>query len=113
LNAALAKAVVASHRHHVGRGPTKAQAFFRDRHVVVIMEDAMTRAEHSLLTAGHGEAVLDARRLFQSTMRDEMVEAVERLTGAKVVAFMSANHLEPDLACEVFVMDRPVGAIAP
>jgi hypothetical protein len=34
----------------------------------------------------------------------------EQLAGCKVRAFMSAHTLEPDLAAEVFVLDRPVTA---
>jgi hypothetical protein len=33
---------------------------------------------------------------------------VEALTGCKVEAFMSTNHLDPDYAAELFVLDRPV-----
>ena len=35
------------------------------------------------------------------------MEAVEELTGRDVVAFMSNNHIDPDLAVEVFVL-RPL-----
>lgn len=35
---------------------------------------------------------------------------METVTGAKVIAFMSDNHVDPDLAAEVFVLDAPVGA---
>lgn len=38
-------------------------------------------------------------------MRDELVEAVERLSGHKVIAFMSQNHIDPDLAAELFVLE--------
>jgi uncharacterized protein YbcI len=31
------------------------------------------------------------------------------LTGAKVRAFMSSHNLDPDIAVEVFVLDRPIG----
>jgi uncharacterized protein YbcI len=31
--------------------------------------------------------------------------AVERLTGHKVVACISGNHLAPDIAAEVFILD--------
>ena len=40
-------------------------------------------------------------------MRNELTAAVEGLTRRKVVAFMSASHVEPDLAAEVFVLDEP------
>jgi uncharacterized protein YbcI len=38
-------------------------------------------------------------------MREDLVAAVEALTGRSVLAFMSDNHIEPDLACEVFVLE--------
>jgi uncharacterized protein YbcI len=37
-----------------------------------------------------------------------MTASVEKLTGRKVVAFMSDNHLEPDMAVEVFFLDEPL-----
>jgi uncharacterized protein YbcI len=46
-------------------------------------------------------------------MRADLVEIVEELTGCTVRAFMSANHLSPDILSEVFVLDRPVGAAEP
>jgi hypothetical protein len=32
-------------------------------------------------------------------------EAVERLTDRRVVAFISGNHVEPDVAVETFILD--------
>jgi uncharacterized protein YbcI len=108
LNAAVTRAVVRLHREHTGRGPTRAQSFYRGNVVVVVMHDAMTRAETSLAAAGRPDMVLTVRRAFQETMRRELTEIVESLTGCVVQAFMSANHIEPDMAAEVFVLDRPV-----
>ena len=34
---------------------------------------------------------------------------IEALTGRKVVGFMSDNHVDPDLAVEVFVLEPPAG----
>jgi hypothetical protein len=33
---------------------------------------------------------------------------IERLTGCKMLAFMSSNSLDPDVAAELFLLDRPV-----
>lgn len=41
-------------------------------------------------------------------MRHDLVAAVEELTGRTVVAFMSDNHVDPDMAAELFVLDSPV-----
>jgi hypothetical protein len=42
-------------------------------------------------------------------MRDEMTREVEALTGRRVIAFMSDNHVDPDLAIECFQL-APDGA---
>jgi uncharacterized protein YbcI len=68
----------------------------------------MTSAEQSLAAAGKADAVRQMRRESQAAMRDELVALVEEVSGSTVVAFMSDNHVEPDLAAEVFVLDRPV-----
>jgi hypothetical protein len=36
---------------------------------------------------------------------DDLVEIVEQELGSKVVAFMSQNHIDPDVAGEVFVLE--------
>lgn len=108
LNAALANAIVQIHNQYLGRGPSKGQAFFRDRVVVVVMEETLTKAERSLIDAGRGDHVLGMRQEFQRTMEDDVIQAVEELTGCKVLAFMSDNHIAPDMAAELFVLDRAV-----
>jgi hypothetical protein len=42
-------------------------------------------------------------------MEADFREAVERLTGRKVLAFISGNHIDPDIAAELFVFDEPPG----
>jgi uncharacterized protein YbcI len=113
LNAALVRAMSRVYRDSVGRGPTKAHAFHRDAAVVVLLEDTMTVGEHSLAAGGRADAVLEGRAALQEVMRGDLVEIVEGLTGCRVRAFMSANHLSPDLLSEVFVLDRPVGGAEP
>ncbi len=108
LNAAITRAVVRVHSQYVGRGPTKAQTFYRGPVVVTVMENAMTKAEQSLVADGELDVVLNMRQRFQRTMREDLVSEIERLTGAKVIAFMSDNHVEPDLAAELFFLDAPV-----
>ena len=41
-------------------------------------------------------------------MAAEMKERVEAVTGRRVTALMSDNHVEPDMAVEVFILDRPL-----
>jgi uncharacterized protein YbcI len=108
LNAAVARAVVQYHRSHTGRGPTKAQAFYRNNVIVVLLEGMLTKAERALIASGRPDAVRLMRNAFQDTMRSDLVATVEELTGTPVVAFMSSNQLEPDMAVAVFVLAEPV-----
>jgi uncharacterized protein YbcI len=110
LAAAISTAVVHVVAEYTGRGPTKARTTIDGTTIVVILQESMTRAERSLAKDGKGNEVLDLRRSFQETMRPELVAIVEGLTSGTVTAFMSANHLDPDVAAEVFLMDSAIGA---
>jgi hypothetical protein len=45
------------------------------------------------------------RHRFQMAMRAELVSAVEQHSERKVIAFMSDNHVDPDMAVEIFVLE--------
>jgi uncharacterized protein YbcI len=49
--------------------------------------------------------VLETRHDFQRLMSEELIGLVEEETGRKVRAFMSDNHIDPDVAAEVFVLE--------
>ena len=109
LAAAISTAVVHVFSEHTGRGPTRARTTIDGTTVVVILHDSMTKAERSLVEGGKDAEVLQLRRSFQETMSSDLIAVVERLTRAGVRAFMSANHIEPDAAAEIFLLDRTVG----
>ena len=44
----------------------------------------------------------DTRKAFQDAMREEFVAEVEALTGRSVTAFLSDNHIDPDVGVECF-----------
>ena len=67
----------------------------------------MTKAERRLVQAGEDELVVTIRRRFQTTMRDDLVQGVEVLTGRKVISFLSDHNARTDHASEVFVLDGP------
>jgi uncharacterized protein YbcI len=103
-NVAISNAMVQIQREYLGRGPTKVRTSLRDNTIVVLMEDTLTRAERSLVNDGKTELVLHTRASFQGTMKNDMIAAVEQITGRRVVAFMSTNHVDPDVACEILVL---------
>ena len=112
LNAAISNAMVRILTDYTGRGPTKARTNVLEDLVVVVLHDQLTKAERTLVEVGEVEKVMEIRRLFQRTMKDEAVARVEVLTGRRVIAFMSANHAGPDLAVELFQLDAAPGADA-
>jgi uncharacterized protein YbcI len=105
LAAAISRAIVRIMSEYIGRGPTKARTSIRDDTVVVLLQDILTKAERSLLDSGQVEFVLETRHRFQETMRKDFIAAVEMLTERKVIAFMSSNHVNPDMAAELFVLE--------
>ena len=104
LLAALSNAVVRIVHEYTGRGPTRARASIRDDVVAVVLQETLLKAEHSLIEDGKGDLVVEMRRSFQQTMREDLTAAVEMLTERKVIAFMSDSQLEPDYSVEVFVL---------
>jgi uncharacterized protein YbcI len=58
-----------------------------------------------MLEGGRWYEVRQARQLWQDSMQARFVSAIEKLTGRKVTAFMSANRQDPDMAVEMFVLE--------
>ncbi len=100
----ISNAVVRLLSDYTGRGPTKARAYINDDVITVILQDTLTKGERSLLRDGEEELVLATRKAFQNTMSAELTAAVERFSGRQVIAFLSANHLDPDFAAETFIL---------
>lgn len=109
MSAAISNAVVGLLHDYTGRGPTHARTTIGSDTIVVTLRDSLTKAERTLAQCGQEVEVLAMRRAFQNTMRDDLVAAVERLTGRNVEAFLSDNLHEPDVAVEIFLMQRGDG----
>jgi uncharacterized protein YbcI len=103
-SASISNLVVRLLSQYTGRGPTKARTFFNDDMVTVVLQDTLTKGEVTLVNNEHDQMVLDTRATFQDVMRDDLVSGVEEITQRKVVAFLSANHIDPDLAVETFIL---------
>ena len=104
LSAAISNAVVGLLHDYTGRGPTRARTTIGADTIVVTLRDSLTKAERTLADRGQATEVLAMRRAFQDTMRNDLVNAIESLTGRTVEAFLSDNLHEPDVAVEIFLM---------
>src|SRR4051812_38616872 len=105
LNSALSNAVIRTIADYTGRGPTRARTMLHGDWIFVALEDTLTKGERKLAEIGRGEFVITTRRAFQTAMREELTTEISRLTGRKVVAFFSDNHLDPDIALEAMMLE--------
>jgi uncharacterized protein YbcI len=103
--AQISNLVVGLLHSYTGRGPTKAWTSIDEDLVSVVLRDILTTGDRSLIASGRGTLVIELRQAYQQTMGPEMIAGVEALTGRKVVAFLSTNHLDPDIAIENFVLE--------
>ena len=105
LGAAIANELGKMISDFVGRGATKSRAFVHDDIIVLLLEDGATRAEVNLVVAGRSELVRQQRDVLQRAMEDDLVSAIERLTGRKVRTFLSGLSTQGESAVEVFVLE--------
>jgi len=109
VRADISNAMVGLKKEFYGKGPTKAKTFLNDNYVFCVMEGGLTRNEETLLERGHEDLVRSYRLRFQEAMEDPTVEAVQRITGRRVIGYHSQIVFNPERSFEIFVLDRPVG----
>ena len=105
LAAAISNTVVKAIAEATGRGPTKARTTMGQDSIFVVVQDTLTKGERTLMDAGDKATVLRMREAWQRAMHTSLNEEIERLTGRRVIGFMSANHVDPDLGVEVFILE--------
>src|SRR5437764_3309473 len=107
LLAAISNSIVAMLRDHYGRGPMRAKTYALDDIIVVVLRGSgFTALEQTIVDSGEPERVVAMREDFQAVMADRYKHVIERLTGCKVVAFLSQAHVDPDITMEIFFVDR-------
>jgi len=109
LKGRISTAIVQLMHDYTGRGPTQARTYIADDLVTIVLRETMTSAETNLVAAGQDEFVLELRHKFQMAMKKDSVAMVEGLTDRKVVAYMSTNNIDPDVAAEIFMLEPEEG----
>ena len=105
LNVQISNAAVQVYRAHTGRGPTKSRTYIDNNLVVVELRETLTSGERNLIAAGQLDVVTEMRRAYRALIHEPLVDAVEGLLDRKVLALLSDNNLDPDVAVEVFVLE--------
>ena len=107
LTETISAAMVELYARHYGHDRTTGTTYINDNIVVCVLEDILSTEEDTLVAAGAADQVIDGRVTFQKGMQDEFSAEVERLTGRRVTAFLSANQTSPGVACELFFLEAP------
>jgi uncharacterized protein YbcI len=105
LLAAVNDAMVALHERYHHRKPVSAKTQLMDDEMLVcVMGGVYTDVEKTLIEIQRDRVVRDSRGEFQHAMQDKFIGTVERLSGRRVLSFMSDSHIGPDLEIELFVL---------
>jgi len=79
-----------------------------------VLGGVYTDVEKTMIELQRTTTVQETRSAFQDAMQHKFIETVERLSGRRVLAFISNQHVGPDLEIELFVLapgnhDAPIG----
>jgi uncharacterized protein YbcI len=105
VRSAISQAIVRIHAEHYGKGATQAKTYTWDDLVVTVLRDVLTVAERTLIGVGKADTVREVRTTFQFSLEQTFRAAVERLTGRRVLSFMSQVDPRNGLGVEVFVLE--------
>ena len=106
LLAAVTDAMVALHKRYFHRKPVTAKTMLMsDELLACVMGGVYTEVEKTMIELQRQTVVQETRSAFQTAMQDRFIDAVERLSGRRVLAFISNCHVGPDLEIELFVLE--------
>lgn len=105
-NAEISTGMVKMLRDYTGRGPTKARTYISENLITCVLEDTLTKGERVLADYEGHDAIIQHRRSFQRAMRSDAEALIKAVTGRNVIAFLSDNHIDPDVAVETFLLEE-------
>lgn len=97
--------MIALHERYYHRKPGAATTrLLQDELLACVMGGIYTEVEKTLIELQRSAQVQDSRSAFQQAMQHQFVEVVERLSGRKVLTFISKHHVGPDIEVELFFL---------
>jgi uncharacterized protein YbcI len=98
----------ALHARYYGRAPASTKSrMMGDDLLACVLGGVYNDVEKTLIELERGAIVQETRSAFQSAMQHKFIAEVERLSGRRVLAFISNHHVGPDLEVELFVLAAP------
>jgi uncharacterized protein YbcI len=105
---AVTDAIVALHLSYYGRIPATAKTLLLgDDLLACTLGGIYTDVEKTMIELQRAHEVHATRKAFQAATRAKYINAIQRLSGRTVLAFISNYHVGPDLAVELFMLEPP------
>lgn len=111
---AISNETVQLYKQAFGRGPTRVRTLFADGDtVLILLEDALTAGEQTLLDAGADEQLREFRRVIQNALEPALRSLVERALGRGTRALIAGIDASRATSAHVITLEPAAPAGAP
>jgi uncharacterized protein YbcI len=102
---AVTDAMVALHERYHHRAPVTAKTLPLGGDLLAcVLGGVYTDVEKTMIELQRSTIVQETRSAFQDAMQHRFIDAVERLSGRGVLAFICNHHVGPDMEIELFLL---------
>ena len=102
----ISRSMVRLYKEQFGRGPENVSTHYSTPDTIIsILGNSLTPVERTMRDIGEEQRLRDIRMMFQHATEPKFREAVEQITGRRVIGFMSGIDVQHDLSCEVFTLE--------
>jgi uncharacterized protein YbcI len=102
---AVTDAMVVLHQRYHHRKPVTAKTLLLgDDLLACVLGGVYTDVEKTMIELQRTTIVQETRSAFQAAMQHKFIADVERLSGRDVQAFISNQHVGPDMEIELFML---------
>lgn len=103
---AVTASMVALHERYHHRVPVTAKSqLLGDDLIACVMGGVYTDVEKTMIELQRTTVVQETRSDFQHAMQHKFIDEIERLSGRRVLAFISNHSVGPDLEIELFMLE--------
>ncbi len=105
---AVTEAMVVLHQRYYHRTPVSAKTqMLGDDLLACVLGGVYTDVEKTMIELQRSTVVQETRSAFQTAMQQKFIDQVEQLSGRDVLAFISNQHIGPDMEIELFMLAPP------
>lgn len=101
---AITESMVALHQRYYRAPATAKTQMLGNDLLACVLGGVFTDVEKTMIELQQGTIVQETRSAFQNAMQQKFIDEVERLSGREVLAFISNQHVGPDIEVELFVL---------